>query len=298
MQLVDREAVLIHACDPLSDDDDQQAAHFFLTDTDAAKVAVVEWLIENLPNGPDCVTMMNFTSFRCHVVLGADDRRALYFEAEEEVDDECIYCVGTMEQKLEFFELVRSGRLPQFVSQWSNAHIRVVPTRVRTPMDVERTLDVLEETVLLPELADMIVSTAGVPIQQIPVNHEPVNLVRRDAMVVLSYNANKDPFSTTTSYYFFTSSDEDKINFVEWLARTLPFPFLFSRVVTGVDGGRAIFVHDGKRAHGVYPIGTTREKIEFFSVVSQNLLPPFGEPLCPGGDFMVCTFTEVRKMRS
>ena len=133
----------------------------FYIDTEAEKIAFIDWYVKNVDNG----TMFEYlaTPFRALIAKFPDGTSALYFESpdpESESEssdhgevDERVFPLGSDANKLALFELIIACELNEI----HGLDFRKV--KVRVPMDTEEATNAL--TAKLPvELAETIVASA------------------------------------------------------------------------------------------------------------------------------------------
>ena len=128
----------------------------FYIDTDAEKIAFIDWYLIKL-QVTDLFEHMD-TPFHGRMANFADGSSALYFECElefleEHGEDERVFPLGSDANKLALLEQMVSGELDEI----HGLHFKKVKARV--VMDTEKTIEALE-TNLPMEIAEKIVASA------------------------------------------------------------------------------------------------------------------------------------------
>ena len=132
----------------------------FYIDTDAEKLAFIDWYLTKLQvtdlfegAGPFDAFMANFP----------DGSSALYFECncgcEEYEEAERVFPVGSDANRLALFELIITGELGTIFGNMCSCGLDFKKVKARVAMDAEKSIEALEANLPL-ELAEKVVASA------------------------------------------------------------------------------------------------------------------------------------------
>ena len=129
----------------------------FYIDTDAEKIAFIDWYITRLDTARWLFEHLD-TPFRAFIGKFPNGSGALYFECEfefleEHGEDERVFPLGSDANKLALFEQMVSGELDKVHGLLFNK------VKARVAMDTEKTIEALETNLPL-EIAEKIVASA------------------------------------------------------------------------------------------------------------------------------------------
>ena len=132
----------------------------FYIDTDAEKIAFINWYLTKL----QVTDLFKGTgAFDAFMANFPDGSSALYFECNcfhEEYDkDERVFPLGSDANKLALFELIITGELGTIFGNMCSCGLDFKKVKARVAMDTEKTAEVLE-TNLPMEIAEKIVASA------------------------------------------------------------------------------------------------------------------------------------------
>ena len=132
----------------------------FYIDTDAEKIAFINWYLTKLQVTDHIRRRRALDAFMANFPDGSS---ALYFECscfhEEYEKDERVFPLGSDANKLALFELIITGELGTIFGNMCSCGLDFKKVKARVAMDTEKTTEALE-TNLPMEIAEKIVASA------------------------------------------------------------------------------------------------------------------------------------------